>query len=92
MIDWWNGLEFEQMVYYAIGVISLMVVIFQLLLSTLGFGVDGADAGFDPEIGDFDHGGGIGFLSSQTIAAFFTAFGWVGVAASKQGLNSLFVV
>ena len=92
MIDWWNSLPFEQMVYYAIGIIALVMVTIHLLLALVGFGGDGADAGFDPEIGDVDHGGGIGFLSSQTIAAFFTAFGWVGVAASKQGLNSLFVV
>ncbi len=91
MIDWWNNLPFEQMVYYAIGAISLVVVVIHLLLTLLGFGGDGGDGGFDPEIGDVDHGGGIGFLSSQTIAAFFTAFGWVGVAASKRDLDSIWV-
>ena len=91
MIDWWNDLPFEQMVYYAIGIISLVMVVIHLLLALVGFGGDGMDGGFDPEVGDVDHGGGIGFLSSQTISAFFTAFGWVGVAASKQDWNSGFV-
>lgn len=91
MIDWWNSLSFELMFYYVIGIISLTVVVIQLLLTLFGFGGDGGDAGFDPEIGDVDHSGGIGFFSSQTIAAFLTAFGWVGVAASKEGLSSYFV-
>lgn len=87
MIEWWNNLPFELMFFYAIGIISLVVVIIQLLLTLLGFGVEGADGGFDPEIGDVDHGGGIGFFSSQTIAAFMTAFGWVGVVLIKRDVD-----
>ncbi|MDX1679201.1 MAG: NfeD family protein [Akkermansiaceae bacterium] len=72
------------MFFYAIGILSLLVVMVHLILALFGFGGDGGDIGFDPEIGDIDHGGGVGFLSSQTIAAFLTAFGWVGVVCIKR--------
>lgn len=64
-----------------------MVVSLQLILSLVGFDADGADGAFDLDLGDVDHGSGIGLFSSQTIAAFFLGFGWVGVAALKGGLT-----
>jgi len=92
MIEWWSNLPFELMFFYAIGIISLVVVMIHLLLALFGFGADGMDGGFDPNIGDVDHGGGVGFLSSQTIAAFMTAFGWVGVVCIKRDLDIVMAV
>lgn len=81
----------ELKVFYGIGIISLLVVIIQLLLTLVGFDADHGDVGFDVEVGDVDHGSGIGLFSTQTIAAFFMAFGWVGVAARKSGVEMLWV-
>ena len=89
MTEWWNSLPFELTFFYVVGIISLLVVILQLLLSLLGFGADGADGSFD--VGDVDGGTGIGLFSVQTIAAFFVAFGWVGVAATKGGVDIVWV-
>lgn len=89
MTEWWNSLPLELKLFYGIGIIALLTVVIQLLMTLLGFDADSADAGFDVDLGDVDHGTGIGLFSTQTIAAFFTAFGWVGVAAIKSGASSL---
>ena len=89
MTEWWNSLPLELKLFYGIGIISLLTVVIQLLMTLVGFDTDSADAGFDVDVGDVDHGTGIGLFSTQTIAAFFTAFGWVGVAAIKSGATSL---
>lgn len=89
MIDWWTNLTPELKVFYGIGILALLVVALQTLLTLVGFDSDGVDAGFDVDLGDIDHGTGIGLFSSQTIAAFFLGFGWVGVAALKSGFSVL---
>lgn len=84
MIDWFNHLTLEYQIFYGIGILALAVVAVQMLMTLIGFDHDG---GFDLELGDIDHGSGIGLFSSQTLGAFFLAFGWVGVAALKNGFS-----
>ncbi len=91
MTEWWNSLPFELMFFYGVGILSLLVVIIQLLLTLVGFDTHGGDASFDAAVGDIDHGSGIGLFSTQTLAAFFVAFGWVGVLAVKSDLHMLWV-
>lgn len=86
MIEWFNNLALEYQIFYGIGIFSLAVVVFQMLMTLIGFDHDSFDAG----IGDFDHGSGVGLFSSQTLGAFFLAFGWVGAAALKFG-SSIFL-
>jgi len=87
MIEWFNQLPLEYQIYYGIGIFALMVVAIQMVMTLVGFDHDG---GFDVDVGDIDHGSGIGLFSSQTLGAFFLAFGWVGVAALKGGVSSVF--
>lgn len=87
MTDWWNNLPLELQIFYGVGILSALVVSLQLIMSLIGFDTDGVDGAFDVDLGDIDHGSGIGLFSSQTIAAFFLGFGWVGVAAIKSGLS-----
>lgn len=84
MFDWFNELTLAYQIFYGIGILSLAVVAVQMLMTLIGFDGDG---GFDVELGDMDHGSGIGLFSSQTLGAFFLAFGWVGVAALKNGAS-----
>lgn len=81
MIDWFNELTLAYQFFYGIGILALTVVVIQMLMTLIGFDSDG----FDVDIGDFDHGSGVGLFSSQTLGAFFLAFGWVGAAALKLG-------
>ena len=50
MIEWWNSLELIQHFFYAIGIIAMIVTVFQLLLTILGVGLDSVDIDFDPDI------------------------------------------
>lgn len=91
MIEWWNSLPFELAVFYGIGIIALLVVVIQMLMTLFGFDTDGIDGGFDVDFGDgYPSSSGIGLFSSQTLAAFFLAFGWMGVALI-QGGSSVFI-
>ncbi len=87
MIDWWTNLTPELKVFYGIGMISLMVVVVQMLMTLIGFDADGLDGGFDLDVGDVDASTGIGLFSSQTLGAFFLGFGWMGVAAISSGAS-----
>jgi len=83
MIDWFNELTLAYQIFYGIGIFALLVVAVQMLMTLIGFDGDGLDAG----IGEIDHTSGVGLFSSQTLGAFFLAFGWVGVAALKNGAS-----
>ena len=91
IIEWWSGLSLELKIFYGIGLVALMIVIIQLLMTLIGFDTDGIEAGFDVDIGDgYPSSTGIGLFSSQTLAAFFLAFGWMGAALLESGF-SIFV-
>ena len=88
MIEWWDSLPFELAIFYGIGFIALMIVVIQMLMTLFGFDTDGIDGGFDVDFGDgYPSSSGIGLFSSQTLAAFFLAFGWMGVALLKSGIS-----
>ncbi len=91
MIEWWSSLSLEFKIFYGIGIIALIVVVIQMLMTLVGFDTDGLDGGFDVDFGDgYPDASGIGLFSSQTLAAFFLAFGWAGVAILKSG-TSLYI-
>ncbi len=78
---WWSDLDIAHKVFYAIALATSALLVIQLVLSF--FGLDG-DAEVDTDV---DHGGGIGILSVRTVTAFFTGFGWGGVAALEAGVG-----
>lgn len=87
MTDWWNGLTLVHQLFYGIGILALTATILQLLLTLIGFGGDGMGIDAEFDIADAgDHSSGIGIFSVQTLAAFFTAFGWVGVICLSSGV------
>lgn len=91
MIEWWSSLSLELKIFYGIGIVALLVVTIQMLMTLFGFDTDGLDGGFDVDFGDgYPSSSGIGLFSTQTLAAFFLAFGWTGVALLKGG-TSVFV-
>lgn len=88
MIEWWSSLSLELKIFYGIGLIALMIVVIQMLMTLIGFDTDGLESGFDVDIGEgYPSSTGIGLFSSQTLAAFFLAFGWMGVALIKGGAS-----
>lgn len=84
MMEWWSSLAVELRVFYAIGIGALVLVTMQILLALVGAGAEDV---FDLELGGSDPSAGIGFFSTQSIAAFLLGFGWAGVASLKGGLS-----
>lgn len=80
---WWNALNLELRIFYAIGILAIFVLLIQLVLSLFG----GMDDGYD--VSDGDHGSGLSFFSIRGVTAFFVGFGWAGVIAIKAGLGLL---
>ena len=92
MIDWWNALSVDLKVFYGIGILALTVTVIQMLLTLIGLGGDAVDLDLEFDGPDANHTSGIGLFSSQTIAAFFLGFGWVGAIARASNLSLLLSV
>jgi hypothetical protein len=91
MLDWWNLLPLEYQIFYGIGIISTIILVFQLILSLVGAGdhadfAGGGDAGFDGGV-DIAHSTGLHIISVRTVIAFLAGFGWSGAVALRQGLG-----
>ena len=80
--NWWENLNFELQIFYAIAVIALIALFFQVIMSVV-FGMEhGADVA---NVGD--HDSGMGIFTVRGVTAFFTGFGWTGVVCTNQGLG-----
>ncbi len=90
MIEWWQNLGQEVpshatglKIFYTIGIVSGTILTIQMILSLIGsdtdFEVDGMDAG---------EGGDTGLFSIRSVGAFFTGFGWAGVAMLQNGYGT----
>jgi hypothetical protein len=80
--NWWENLNFELQIFYAIAIIALIALFFQVIMSVvfgMEHGADMADVG--------NHDSGMGIFSVRGVTAFFTGFGWTGVVCTKQGLG-----
>lgn len=81
--SWWDGLSTMQMIYWIITLPASLVFIIQLVMTFLGSDADGdgLDAIGDADLSvESDSGVGFQFISLKNFIAFFTVFGWVGLA------------
>lgn len=85
MDAWWTSMGLALQIFYAIALATTMLLVLQLALLLVGVDHDG-DAGDMPDDGDPSHGhGGGAVFSIRSVTAFFTGFGWTGVAAIQAG-------
>lgn len=83
---WWDALDGESKVYYAIAIVTSAILAVQIILMFVGIDADGD---IDVEGGDgLDGDAGLNVLSIRSITAFFTGFGWGGVAAVNAGWST----
>ncbi len=87
--SWWASMELLEKIYWAIALPFSAVFIIQLLMTLIGGGGDGdidatGDADFDV---DADAGIGFQFITLKNFIAFFTIFGWTGIACLDGGLS-----
>lgn len=83
MTGWWHSLAPESQIFYAIGIVSLVTLLFQMLLTILGFGGD-----HDHDLsGHGDHETGSWLLNVRTVMAFLAGFGWAGGILVNRGYS-----
>jgi membrane protein implicated in regulation of membrane protease activity len=81
LIEWWQSLVAESKIFYAIGIVSLVLLLFQMLMTILGLGGD-----HDHELGGHgDHEHGWGLITVRTVMAFLSGFGWAGGILLNRG-------
>ncbi|MBI1306118.1 MAG: hypothetical protein GC181_05840 [Bacteroidetes bacterium] len=92
--DWWNSLDGFARVYWLIAIPFSVAFLIQLVMVFTGTDTDAdADLDLDAEM-DADHGTGFQFFTLKNLIAFFTIFGWIGIACinggTSKGLTILF--
>ncbi len=68
--EWWNNLSILGTIFWIVAIPTLLIIVIQLVMTIIG-----ADASIDA-----DHGIDFQFISLKNLIAFFTVFGWVGLA------------
>lgn len=81
MIEWYNGLELFERIYWLIAIPASLVFLFVMVTTFLG-----GDADSDAE-GDGNETGEIGFqfFTFKNLVGFFTIFSWVGIGCIRSG-------
>lgn len=83
---WWDTMQNVEKIYWLIAVPFTAVFLVQLVLTFVGGGIDEiADATDHDVTFDQDHGIDFQFISIKNLVAFFSIFGWTGVALIHGG-------
>ena len=89
ILEWFLGLEGFELILWCIALFFSLLFLIQTILSFIG----GGDAFDDSDIFDgTDDGAGYQFFTVKNLIAFFTMFGWAGLAAYKAGLGNGWVI
>jgi hypothetical protein len=82
MTAWWSSLAPQSQIFYAIGIVSLVAFLFQMLLTLLGLGHHDGDLG-----GHDNHDSGGWLINVRTVMAFLSGFGWAGGILLNRGYS-----
>ena len=77
--DWWGSMEGAYRVFYALGIVSALALLIQVILTV--FGID--------DLIDAVDGEGTSLLSMRTVSGFLAGFGWTGVVMMRAGYSTL---
>jgi hypothetical protein len=84
--SWWQSLASFEKILWAIAIVFSLLFLLQAIISA-GSGDEGAASGDADNAIGHDDGIGYQFFTIKNFIAFFTMFGWVGIAAYKGGLG-----
>ena len=88
--SWWSALEMFPKVYWMIAIPFSVFFIIQTLVSLFAGDVEHDVAG-DSDVSS-DDGVPFQFFSIKNLVAFFTIFGWSGLACINAGLGNIYVI
>lgn len=81
---WWEGLNLSLKIYWALAIPFTLFFLLQLVLSFMGGDVP--DDTPDAEV-EADTGIAFQFFTLKNLVAFFSIFGWTGIACIDSGLS-----
>jgi uncharacterized membrane protein len=86
---WWASMELLEQIYWAFALPFSAVFIIQIIITLIGAGGGDIDSTGDADF-DVDSDAGIGFqfITLKNFIAFFTIFGWTGIACLDAGLST----
>lgn len=89
VLDWYLGLQGFELILWSIALFFSLLFVIQTVLAFIG----GGDAFDDADVfAGEDDGAGYQFFTVKNLIAFFTMFGWAGLAAYKGGLSNGWVI
>jgi membrane protein implicated in regulation of membrane protease activity len=86
-MDWFSGADTFEKVFWVITIAASLFFLVQLVLTFIGADMD-TDVDIDTEF-DGDTGIGFQFFTLKNLVAFFTLFGWVGLACINAELSKI---
>lgn len=89
--SWWQGMDFFSKIFWAIALLFSLLFLVQMVASFAGGDGDEA-AGDADEYVSGDDGIGYQFFTIRNMIAFFTFFGWAGIAGINGGLGKGFTI
>jgi hypothetical protein len=84
--SWWHSLPSFEKILWTIAILFSFLLLLQVLISIIHGDGDHA-SGHSDSYAEHDHGIGYQFFTLKNMMAFFTMFGWVGIAAVSGGLG-----
>lgn len=86
LTTWWQSMPGFEKIFWVIALLFSLLFVVQTVFSFVSGDGDEALGDSDAAIGD-DDGIGYGFFTIKNFIAFFTIFGWTGIALSKGNVN-----
>ncbi|MCO5241065.1 MAG: hypothetical protein M9904_13525 [Chitinophagaceae bacterium] len=84
---WWQSIVLFEQIFWVIALLFSLLFLIQTLLSFAAGDADTAVGDSDSYI-DHDEGIGYQFFTIKNLIAFFTMFGWTGIACIRGGLGA----
>jgi len=84
--SWWQTLSNFQKIFWVIALLFSLLFIIQTIMSFIGGDGDEAFGDADAAV-EGDDGSGHGFFTIKNFIAFFTIFGWTGVALAAGNMD-----
>lgn len=86
---WWSSMELLEKIYWAFALPFSAVFIIQMIITLIGADGENIDSTGDADFEvDSDAGIGFQFITLKNFIAFFTIFGWTGIACLDGGLSA----
>lgn len=89
--SWWQSVAFFEKIFWIIAILFSGLFLLQTVISLFSGDIDDISGDADDYVGD-DDGISYQFFTIKNMVAFFTIFGWAGIAALNSGTGKLMTI